>query len=220
MRYMADRDESHTHPAEGTASAEKPEQMASPLESDHTAGRPPPQPLAAEHGATTVPVDDVAAGTIVFDPDRFWCKDAPCLEAGERVHPVVTLACVGVISLNECWDRLQWDASVEADAYVSDSHFTVELWFRSIAPLIGPMTYREVECAVEHYLGWCSASGSSMPAWKTKVAHKTIALVRPQWFELARRQSLSKIRPCVKQVVRATRGFRCRTPCRGKAEDG
>lgn len=159
----------------------------------------------------------------VFDLDRFWCKDALCIEAGSRFNVAVYFLFDCAEHTDECQEHLGSVLAVDADVFrftPSDerpSGHSVAILFSHLSPLMGPMTFREVEQAVKHYLGWCSKLDCNEPCWKSAV-RVTIELVpqfeRVEWFK-TREKGFSDSEM---QGFCVGLGFPCTTPCNGEPE--
>lgn len=160
----------------------------------------------------------------VFDLSRFWSSDATCIEAGSLHIVVVYLLFEDANYMSDCLQRLESSLAVDADVYrftPGNEHaggHSVALLFSHIAPLLGPMTYGEVQRAVEHYLGWCSNTGKRSVPWKD-AQRVTVELVphteRVEWFK-AREKAFSDRSD--KGFGLGT-GFLCKTPCGMRAID-
>lgn len=155
-----------------------------------------------------------------FDLGSFWSNDATCLETGSRCVVVFYLLFEGAEHMSSCLKQLERSLAVDADVYdftPSDggvAGHSAALLFSHLAPLVGPMTYGDVQRAVEHYLGWCSHSANSIPRWKD-AQRATVELVprteRMDWFR-AREKAFSVRRG---KSFWAGSGFPCKTPCDG-----
>lgn len=167
-----------------------------------------------------------SSGGLVFDVDRLWSLDAPCAQPGVYYNVVVYLLFVREQSMDSCISEMTRPRfAVDAAVYASrpsgtESSETGEtcsmaFLFTHLSPLVGPMTYRQVERAVEHYFGWCSKSSTEkMPmSWKKNVYRMTIELVpsdqATDWVK-AREKAFEQSSLA---FATETRGFKCRPPC-------
>lgn len=131
-------------------------------------------------------VRDSVTGNKVFDYGRFWSRDLCCIDAGGVVNVVVYFLFEDDNELSRCWEQLESKLAIDANVYYDarrespdGSTFNgacLALIFSGLSPLAGPMTYAEVERAVEHYLGWCSGLPESSGRWR-KADRVTIELV-------------------------------------------
>lgn len=156
--------------------------------------------------------------SLVMDLRRFWSVNAICAEAGTIYQVVVYLLFDSVDAMDAASDRLQGSLAVDAIVY----HFrtatlyldegSIALLFSSFSPLVGPMTYGEVQRAVEHYLGWCDKPRNSVPPWTGAMRVKVELVPRPAMREWCdnREQVLSG---CDAKGLWQGCNFHCVPPC-------
>ncbi|XP_044724219.1 uncharacterized protein HRG_02115 [Hirsutella rhossiliensis] len=110
----------------------------------------------------------------VFDVDRLWSVDALCIKAGSPCMVVVYFLHDTAEHMDSCWKQLEASLAVDADVYrfapgdAGGAGHSAAFLFSHLSPLVGPMTYREVQLAVEHYLGWCSKLDRNIPAGRVR----------------------------------------------------
>lgn len=158
--------------------------------------------------------------SLVFDVGRLWSVDAPCIKAGSPRMVVVYFLHDSAEHMDSCWEQLEASLAIDADVFrfvpsdAGGASYSAAFLFSHLSPLVGPMTYREVQLAVEHYLGWCSKLDRNTPRWKS-AERMTVELVPPSkrivWFK-AREKGLSDR---VDRDFSVGWGFPCTPPCRG-----
>ncbi|KAL3952798.1 hypothetical protein VFPFJ_11755 [Purpureocillium lilacinum] len=160
--------------------------------------------------------------THIFDLGRFWSVNAICAEPGAMYHLAVhfLFSCREILE-KVAWEDLKDTLAVDAKVYRSPpgdinvaggEMASMTLLFSSSSPLVGPMTYGEVQRAVEHYLGWCDRAGNADPPWKS--AWRITAELVPRsevkdW--LVRRQDA--LEHCDVRILWRGTDFDCLLPC-------
>ncbi|KJZ68088.1 hypothetical protein HIM_12522 [Hirsutella minnesotensis 3608] len=160
----------------------------------------------------------------VFDMDRIWSMDAVCIKAKSPCMVAVYFLHDGVEHMDSCWQQLEASLAVDADIYrftpgdPGRTDCSAAFLFSHLSPLVGSMTYREVQLAVEHYLGWCSKLDRNIPRWKS-AERITVELIHPSkrtaWFK-SREKAFSDR---VDKGFGVGWGFPCIPPCKGEAMD-
>lgn len=156
---------------------------------------------------------------LFFDMRRFWPLNATCAEAGTTHHVVVYFLFESAEDMDRSCQQLKTSLAVDAEVHGTfpreDGQLgTLALLFTSSSPLVGPMTYGEVQRAVQHYLGWCESPSNAVPAW-TGACRVTVELVprseAKAWVDARRRLLLGSTN------VGVWRGFNfhCVMPCQG-----
>ncbi len=151
-----------------------------------------------------------------FTMGQVWAKDKLCVEAAASYHVAVYLPFRGVEDMTACWGPLRKSLAVNATAHrliPATGGASIILLFSALSPLVGPMTYGEVERAVQHYLGWCSNRTGDNPPWGPTPRFVTVELVEQstlrEWLE----QRRSAISACERTGFVEGSGLRCKTPC-------
>lgn len=164
----------------------------------------------------------VGGTTPVFDVDRWWCRDAVCAREGTLYQVVVYLTFSDEGMLECQWEQMKNLLAVGAEVYHSHSRVALQgekqehamlLLFDYRCPLVGPMSYAEVQYAVQHYLGFCPKLRNDVLPWKVG-QHATVELV-PQaeastWWGSRQEMLLG----CENKGTWPGVGFHCNTPCR------
>ncbi|PON14226.1 hypothetical protein C2W62_30190 [Candidatus Entotheonella serta] len=160
-----------------------------------------------------------SSGRLFFDLRRLWPLSAGCAEAAKAYHVVVYFLFDNVEDMNRSCGQLETNLAVDAEVHATfpreDGRLgTLAFLFTSSSPLVGPMTYGEVQRAVEHYLGWCDSPQNTVPAW-TRARRVTVELVPreevQEWVDARRRLFLGSANTGVWRGF----NFHCVMPCRG-----
>ncbi|OAQ57340.1 hypothetical protein VFPBJ_11760 [Purpureocillium lilacinum] len=123
--------------------------------------------------------------SIAFDLGRVWTKDVSCIEPGSSFNVVVYLLFEFETEVYKSWGHLRQDLAIDANLHrgkrlgiagEGSAGGSIAVHFSSFSPLVGPMTYREVEQAVKHYLGWCPNLAECPPRWR-RAERLTVELV-------------------------------------------
>ncbi|OAQ57274.1 hypothetical protein VFPBJ_11771 [Purpureocillium lilacinum] len=151
-----------------------------------------------------------------FTLGQFWAMDSLCIGAGTPYIVVVYLVFDRVEDRNAGWGHLEASLSVDAVVHfaaLSEGLSYITLFFSALSPLVGPMTYAEVQRAVEHYLGWCSNQTAEKPLWSRDLRFITVELVEQSTWSNWLEQRQSAIRACETKGLRLGLGISCEVPC-------
>ncbi|OAQ62503.1 hypothetical protein VFPBJ_11440 [Purpureocillium lilacinum] len=166
----------------------------------------------------------------VFDLRRFYSVDAVCAKAGQAYHVAVHFLFSDGEVREAVLGEFRHCLAVDAAVYQPDHWITpptekpdrkvmapITFLFTSMCPLVGPMTYGEVQRAVEHYFGWCDQPRKSRPMW-TVAERVTVELVPRLEVDawLAFRKKV--LDGCDSQELWRGSGFECRLPCHRREE--
>lgn len=156
----------------------------------------------------------------IFTLGQFWPVDTLCIEAEALYRVVVYVVFEAVEDMHVCWKQLQSGLAVNATTYHSkpegggDGRFCIALLFSVASPLVGPMSYAEVQRAAEHYLGWCSSQDGENPWWNPRRQSVTVELVERSAVKEWISQRQCALEGTGETISCRGLGFRCRTPCK------
>lgn len=165
-----------------------------------------------------------SGGKCVFDLTRFWSVSSPCAETATIYHLVVYFLFDSVEQMDRSSEQLKNSLAIDAEVYHSHpvrsavsgrKEGSIALLFSSSSPLVGPMTYGEVQLAAEHYLGWCRKAQDSAPIW-ANAGRVTMELVPrsavKEW--VGKREQLFNV--CDAKGIWQGCSFHCAPPCEGE----